>query len=433
MAESVLTPENLSKQVYLAPQKREQIKGNIQALEWALRGRSMYGGMDMPNDVPVFGYTPPEPDILRESVSRDRALLEASTPPDLSTVEKNRLYRRLKDLDAAITHDMPSYDMMEVPRENHVEHHMAWERTHKSAILERRSILRILDPGNDSPFFTSIEQLRTATPPKGDARKFFQQFDYIEFQEQTEEDLQVVDDTSYGHFLELKCAGWAEKTICKEMNWPKELYDVAMRRWRKAVTDGSYTKFLELQAIGRPAAEIRELLGWSQDFYDDATERWKHSVGMPAQTASALGERPPPRVAPAVADTPLYAAGSPGQEHPVSEPQDISIPDTPWFAPQREQDLALERSAQLGEMFTHRMTLLGLRVTDVATRLGIYRLTLGRKLAGKSTAAFTPDEAQALTALLDGIAHERGLVDPTDIPLGGQAPATAGLILPGVE
>ena len=440
MPESVLTAEHLAKQVYLAPQKREQIKGNIQALEWALRGRSMYGGMDMPRDVPIMGYTPPEPEILRESVARDRALLEASTPPNLSNLEKNRLYRRLKDLDAAITHDMPTYDMMEVAHMNNVEHHMAWEKAHKKGILERRNILRILDPENDSPFFTSVEQLRTATPPKGNPRRYSQAFDYIEFQEQTEEELQVIDDTSYGHFLELKCAGWAEATICKEMNWPKELYNVAMKRWRKAITDGSYTKFLELQAIGRPATEIRELLGWSQDFYDDATERWKQSVGIAPQTSHHAESpkavhvstpTPMPIPMPTV-EAPTNGMVVPGTGHPVETPDDLTMPDTPWFAPQHEQQAAIKRSAEIGAVFAERLKVLDLRVKDVAKMLKIHHLTLGRKLGGKGKVTLTAEEIKALTKLCDKIAHDKGYVDPTDIPLGGEAPATAGNALQGV-
>ena len=421
MTESLLTPETLSKQTYLAPQKREGIKQSIQSLEWALRGVSMYGGMDMPRDIVFPGIAPPEPEILRDSLEKDQALLQSSTPPELSGVEKNHLYRRLKDLDAVITHDMPTYDMMEIPTMSNVEHHMAWEKLHKKHILERRNILRILDSENDSPFFTSVEQLRTSTPPKGDPRRFFQNFDYMQFQEAKDEELAVVDDESYGRFLELKCAGWAEMTICKQLNWPKETYNAAMTRWRKAITDGSYTKFLELQAAGRPASEIREFLGWSQDFYEDAMGRWQASIGTPPQGETPTTAQPA---------TVSYKMDEPLTPSPPA-PATLQVPDTPWFAPKVEQETVKAKSAEAGQYLLERMQRLDVRVYDIAKTLQVHHLTLGRKLHGKGSATLTPEDVAALTTTLDQIERERGYAPPAHPPLGGN-PASAGAALQGV-
>lgn len=407
MTDSLLTPETLSKQTYLAPQKRETIKQSIQSLEWALRGVSMYGGIEMPRDIVFPGMSPPEPEIVRESLEKDQALLHASTPPELSGLEKNRLYRRLKDLDETIKHDMPTYDMMEQPTMVNVEHHMAWEKLHKKHILERRNILRILDSENDSPFFTSVEQIRTSTPPKGDPRRFFQNFDYMQFQDAKEDEVAVVDDESYGRFLELKCAGWAEMTICKQLNWPKETYNAAMTRWRKAITDGSYTKFLELQAAGRPAAEIRALLGWSQDFYEDAMGRWQTSVGIPPQGEMPVAQQH---------HTVSYTMDEP-LEPSLAPQEDAQVPDTPWFAPESEQVKGHAKSAEVAHRFLRRMQSLDLSITGVAKMLQLHHLTLGRKLKGK--AMLTPDDVVALTALLDKVERERGYVPPDNMPSGG--------------
>ena len=410
MAESVLTPDNLSKQTYLAPQKRQHIKENIQSLEWALRGRSMFGGMDMPRDIAFPDHNPPEPWIIQDSLDKEQALLSASTPPEASPLDKNKLYRRLKDLDELITHDMPTYEMMEQPTMTNVEHHMAWEKIHKPHILERRSILRILDTDNDSPFFTSVEQLRTATPPKGNPRRFFQSFDYIQFQDAKEEELSVIDDGSYTKFLELKLRNWTEMTICKEMGWPRELYNAAMSRWRKALLDSSYIKFLELQAHHRSAPEIQEILGWTQECYDEAMARWRESVGDAVQepiiisASQANGMRTAPETSATV---------------PQQTP--LTVPDTPWFAPKAEQEVAQTKSAQVGEVLLQRMELLELKVSEVAKMLQVHRLTLGRKLRGK--APLTPEDVVGLTTLMDKIERERGYVDPDAIPLGGD-PAT---------
>lgn len=395
MADAVMAPEQLSRQVYLAPQKRQQIKENIQSLEWALRGRSMFGGMDMPQDIAFPDHNPPEPEILRESMEKEQQLLEASTPPTVSPLEKNKLYRRLKDLDELITHDMPSYDMMETPTMSNVEHHMAWEKLHKKNILERRSILRILDADNDSPFFVSIEQLRTATPPKGNPRRFFQNFDYIQFQEAREEELSIVDDTSYTKFLELKLRNWTEMSICKEMGWARELYNAAMSRWRKALLEGSYIKFLELQANRRSPAEIQAILGWPQETYDEAMQRWRESVG----DAGAITES--------------EANGT----RTCDATPSLEVPDTPWFAPAADIAVTKTKSAQVSEVLRQRMELLDISVADAAKALKVHQLTLGRKLRGKVT--LTPKDVKELTGLLDKIERERGYVDPDAIPLGG--------------
>ena len=412
MAESLLTPETLSKQTYLAPQKREQIQGSIQSLEWALRGVSMYGGMDMPRDIHFPGMAPPEPEILRESLERDQQLLQASTPPTLSAIEKNKLYRRLKDLDETITHDMPTYEMMEIPTMSNVEHHMAWERLHKKHILERRNILRILDVDNDSPFFTSVEQLRTATPPKGDPRRFFQNFDYIQFQDAKEEEFAVVDDESYGRFLELKLAKWSDATICKQLNWPQETYNAAMARWRKAITDGSYTKFLELQAAGKPTAYIRDVLGWSQDLYEDATARWRESVGIAPQ------------------DDATDASPAPAVSYKIDDPEATKALDSPWFAPENIKKEAKKQSAKIAEQLGIRMKMLDIPNGVMAKKLHLHHLTLGRKLAGKAT--LTSQDIKDITAACDTIERERGHVSPDGIPLGGDPVHTAGDPLQGV-
>ena len=412
MADSLLTPETLSKQTYQAPQKREQIKANIQSMEWALRGVSMYGGMDMPRDIVFPGQAPPEPEILRDSLEKEQQLLQASTPPALSAIEKNKLYRRLKDLDETITHDMPTYDMMEVPTMTNVEHHMAWERLHKKHILERRSILRILDADNDSPFFTSVEQLRTTTHPKGDPRRFFQNFDYMQFQEVKEEELAVVDDDSYGRFLELKLAKWSDATICKQLNWPQETYNAAMTRWRKAITDGSYTKFLELQAAGKPTAYIKDVLGWSQDLYEDATMRWRESVGAPPQDGAHA------------------SAPTPSVSYKIDDADATQALDSPWFAPETVKKEAKKQSVKIAEQLGIRMKMLDISNATMAKKLHLHHLTLGRKLAGKAT--LTSQDIKDISAMCDMIERERGYVSPDDIPLGGDPVQTAGSDLQGV-
>ena len=419
MAESTLAPETLSRQTYLAPQKRQHIKENIQSLEWALRGRSMFGGMDMPRDIAFPDHNPPEPEIIRESLEKEQQLLTASTPPEVSSLDKNKLYRRLKDLDALITHDMPTYDMMEQPTMNNVEHHMAWERIHKKHILERRSILRILDTDNDSPFFVSVEQLRTSTAPKGNPRQFFQKFDYIEFQEAQEETLNIVDDVSYTKFLELKLRGWVEMTICKEMGWPREVYNAAMGRWRKSLLDGAYLKFLELQASHRSPSDIQTFLGWDQDTYDAALKRWRDAVGEE--------ETPQEKTTSAVISdngdlVEIQDGKDGGEDDDESEPSGMGVPETPWFAPKDQHEVTHSKSEEVASILHQRMQLLSLSITDLARMLRVDKLSLGRKLRGKST--LTPKDVKMISGTLDKIERERGYVDPDAIPLRGD-PAAA--------
>lgn len=390
MSQKALTSAFLQKQTYLSPQKREQIRENIQSLEWALRGQSMHRGMDMPRDVPIPGYSPPEPEILQESLDKEQALYAASTPPAVSPLEKNRLFRRLKELDEKIKHAMPTYDMMEQPTMNNVEHHMAWERQAKPLILERKAILRVLDPDNDSTFFTSVEQLRSSTPPKGNPAKLFQNFDYIQFQQTTEATLNLLDDEGYSRFLELKCAGWADATIQKQLGWTRELYNAAMTRWRQAIVDGAYTKFLELHAAGQSGEAICALLGWTHDEYEAAVQRWHGSIEMPERPAA------------------LEPVPEAKEDAPPLEATEFQRMDTAW------QDLTAQAGAAVEvpsvdvktvQRLARRLSKLNLGTIEVAKAVGIYAGLLGRKLSG--SVALSPAEASALTAYFDKIEQER--------------------------
>jgi len=290
-----ISPESLSRKTYQPPRKRETIKATIRQLEWALGGRSMFDGQKIDDfSSSVSGFSPPNSAEIRQTLEGNKRTYEEITPPEnVPPLVKNRLYGRLKELDELIKYDMPTHDMMWKDIPGNVEHHMAWEEKNKKYILERRNILYLLDPQNDGDHFTTVEMLRSNTPPKGDPRKFFSNYDYIKWEEEAEAAVRTLDDDIYYRFLELKCAGWAGATICKELNWDKDVYEQAMSRWRKSITDNAYSRFLELKAAQWPASKIREHLGWSQAFYDEAEERWRESLDLDDDIEKPAGKLQP--------------------------------------------------------------------------------------------------------------------------------------------
>ena len=232
-----LDVEALSRKTFLRPHQREELQREIQTLEWALKGHSMHDGRPMPHF--ATDADPADPEVLQESLERNQSMLQRHDPlaVNVDPMVKNRLYRLMRDLEGKIQADMPSYEMMERPTPVNVDWHMAWEKTHKKNVLAWKAIRRILEPNNTEPNFTNVELLRRSEHPKGDPRKYWQHFEEISFSERVEEEINQLSDEQYLEFLKLKALEWSAVTICKQLGWHRETYELAMARLRGAVPE----------------------------------------------------------------------------------------------------------------------------------------------------------------------------------------------------
>lgn len=76
----------------------------------------------------------------------------------LSSMEKDRLFRRKKELESEVAHGMPTHTEMWKPTPENVEKHRAWEKANTTRIGELKQISRRLEP--DNPNAGRIEHLR---------------------------------------------------------------------------------------------------------------------------------------------------------------------------------------------------------------------------------------------------------------------------------
>ena len=231
--------ETLSRKTFLRPHQREELQREIEMLEWALKGHSMHDGRPMPHF--ATDADPADPEQLQESLTRNQGMLKRHDPlaVDVNPMVKNRLYRLMRDLEGKIQADMPSHEMMERPTPVNVDWHMAWEKTHKKNVLAWKAIRRLLEPNNTEPNFTNIELLRRAEQPKGDPRKYWQHFEEISFSERVEEEINQLSDEQYLEFLKLKALEWSAVSICKQLGWQRDTYELAFARLRGAVPEKS--------------------------------------------------------------------------------------------------------------------------------------------------------------------------------------------------
>lgn len=95
--------------------------------------------------------------------------LRDSRAPELEDDTKDALARRLDDLEDSIKDGMPPHEVMRRNPAGAVDWHMKWERFNKASILERKNILRALNPGNTDKDLGNIELLRPTLTSGGDA------------------------------------------------------------------------------------------------------------------------------------------------------------------------------------------------------------------------------------------------------------------------
>jgi hypothetical protein len=238
----------LAKKTYLRPGQRREIQQSIDSAEHALRNQEQLRSLGVGIDA----------DMVAKMLARDKETLARGTPSGYEGSTKNQMFRLMKHLERSITYDMPTQEDMERPTPANIDKHMAWEEGHKPEVLAWRTIRRVLDPDNDRANFTSIETLRTNTPPKGDPRRYWRNFDHIQWEEEIEEDLvENIDDREYLRFLEMRVLNWAKPNVLRELQWSEGQYAAALERFRRAsnVTDADVDNVRRADAVRNEATE----------------------------------------------------------------------------------------------------------------------------------------------------------------------------------
>jgi hypothetical protein len=95
--------------------------------------------------------------------SRRRALeddLEENTPPRVSGGTKDALAVRLRELEENIRGGMPTVEVMRRNPPGAVDMHDRWSKRTKDMQIERKNILKVLDPDNEDKDYCSVEMLR---------------------------------------------------------------------------------------------------------------------------------------------------------------------------------------------------------------------------------------------------------------------------------
>jgi hypothetical protein len=78
--------------------------------------------------------------------------------PRLTSVTKDKLAYKARELEAKIKDGMPSYSDMQIPSNENVDKQIAWKLRTGNAIQELRSIYKKIDPENKR--LQNIERLR---------------------------------------------------------------------------------------------------------------------------------------------------------------------------------------------------------------------------------------------------------------------------------
>jgi len=230
----ILSIQQLSRFRYGKPDELRRLEREQQELYWALEGRSQFDGERLFGDqMPerLRGGSAPDQDHVRTLLEKNQATLDASRPPgDLTPIQRNK-YAMLEDeLRKDITHGMLSTNMANDPSEYNVDMELAWQHYKASKAIAWMNVRQILDPTNDSPFFTSIESIRPTTPPMVDLRKLRQNWDNIAFTDAQERAALQIEDSVYVQFLRLKALDWSDKGIMRELGLTRAGLEVAMAR-----------------------------------------------------------------------------------------------------------------------------------------------------------------------------------------------------------
>jgi len=226
LTEHDLSVGELAKKAYLNVDQRHELEQSIVATETML------------NETRA-GRVEGDVEAMEKHLSRERQMLHTGMPPQLDTQTKNKVFRKVQELEAKFTHALPTYEQMQIPSPNHIDWHVAWERQHQQDVLAWKTGLLMLDPDNSEPNFRNIARLRGNKVAGTDPRKYWQGFEAIKFaqteQQILEDMIATMDDTAYMSFLQLKSANWSKKNILRKLDWSEPMYQAAESRYEQAL------------------------------------------------------------------------------------------------------------------------------------------------------------------------------------------------------
>ncbi|MEQ1844130.1 MAG: hypothetical protein ABL983_00965 [Nitrospira sp.] len=110
------------------------------------------------------------PDIAeaRNRVRRLKGQLKDYSPPELTGGQRDKLVKRIKELEDKILPGMPTQEEMRKNPAGMVGRHMRFEKANKKAILEWKNAQIMLDPTSNDPDLANFERLR----PSGEVDRF---------------------------------------------------------------------------------------------------------------------------------------------------------------------------------------------------------------------------------------------------------------------
>ena len=138
----------------LKPSQRAAIESDYAAAQEALTNPAM------------SNYINDKAALARQAREMKKVLDEQAPKPYDTSAEKDAAAKRLREIEAQMIEGMPSKEEMRKNRggDGTVHKHMKWEKRNKPFILERKDILKRLDPTSDDPDLTNYERLRAEKP-----------------------------------------------------------------------------------------------------------------------------------------------------------------------------------------------------------------------------------------------------------------------------
>lgn len=133
----------LPKHVPMTPQQRERIREDTAHMKEAVQtGRLQFT------------------QHMKAQIKRQEAMLQDGTPPELTPEQRDVAIARVKTLNEEIKVGMPTEREMNKKVADTLDRHMEWEKANKEKVLERKKLLRMIDPENDLPNYANIEKIR---------------------------------------------------------------------------------------------------------------------------------------------------------------------------------------------------------------------------------------------------------------------------------
>ena len=191
----------------------------------------------------------PDAAILRDMHARNKETLQMGTPPPLTQLEKNKLWKMVKEWRSVIQRGMPSYDQLERPTQENLDVFMRHESATMKHQLAFRNAMRMLDHENETVF---LESLRPTTPSHIDWDAYYAGFEKLHFSDEAELRLQIdhLDEDVYLAYLRLRAQGVeTPKLIMRTLNLSQTVYEACKVRLE---TEMAEVQLVDEDAVSAP-------------------------------------------------------------------------------------------------------------------------------------------------------------------------------------